>query len=207
MPLPRNVSPPPDGFASPVPAHSVPSGLRASAPIACVYELGQAGVQVLPPSVLFMIPPLETAAYTVDGDVAGSMARSTTRPPMLAGPTNCQGARYPTGMLIACCWAWVTWAALTGCPSSRFTGGASATSPLSAALGGAAEEVTTAAVPPAIMAVRATTMVRDFARLTRFIASGLLAEDSTTAALSRRRDPLRASPQKNPAPHTAHARH
>ncbi len=62
MPSPRNVSPPPDGFASPVPAHSVPSGPRASAPIAWVSESGHAGVQVTPPSVLFMIPPLETAA-------------------------------------------------------------------------------------------------------------------------------------------------
>src|SRR5215469_12311214 len=101
MPLPRNVSPPPDGFASPVPAHSVPSGLRASAPIACVFETGHAGAQVRPPSVLFMIPPLETAAYTVEGDVAGSMARSTTRPPMLVGPTNCHAFGSPTGMAAA----------------------------------------------------------------------------------------------------------
>src|SRR5579859_3625470 len=136
MPLPRNVSPPPDGFASPVPAHSVPSGPRASAPIACVFVLGHAGVQVMPRSVLFMIPPLETAAYTVVGDVVGSRARSTTRPPMLVGPTNRQGTLYPVGMRTACCWAKETCAGLVGWPLLRSSGGASAASPVSA-LGGA----------------------------------------------------------------------
>src|SRR5919108_4909670 len=101
MPSPRKVSPPPDGFASPVPAHSVPSGPRASAPIAWVPELGQAGDQLIPPSVLFMIPPLETAAYTVLGAVPGSTARSTTRPPTLVGPTNCHVFASPDGMLAA----------------------------------------------------------------------------------------------------------
>src|SRR5579872_7456830 len=108
MPFPRNVSPPPDGFASPVPAHSVPSEPRASAPMACVFSLGQEGDQVVPPSVLFMIPPLDTAAYTVLGDVVGSMARSTTRPPMLVGPTNCHAVESPTGIAAACCRARAT---------------------------------------------------------------------------------------------------
>src|SRR5581483_493348 len=114
MPLPRNVSPPPDGFASPVPAHSVPSALRASAPIACVSLAGQAGAQVTPPSVLFMIPPLETAAYTALGDVVGSMARSTTRPPTLVGPVNRHAFGSPTGMAAACCRAWATWFKVAG---------------------------------------------------------------------------------------------
>src|SRR6266571_4855125 len=75
MPSPKNVLPPPDGFASPVPAHSVPSEARASAPIAWVSSLCQAGVQVTPPSTLFMIPPLDTAAYTVLGVAVPAGAR------------------------------------------------------------------------------------------------------------------------------------
>jgi hypothetical protein len=54
---------------------------------------------------------------------------------------------------------------------------------LPAALGGAADEVATAAMPPAIAAIKTTRMVRLCARLPRFIASVLLADDSTTAAL------------------------
>src|SRR5215468_9319544 len=116
MPSPRKVSPPPDGLASPVPAHSVPSGPRASAPIAWVSAAGQAGAQVVPPSVLFMIPPDDTAAYTADGLVVGSTARSTTRPPMLVGPVNCQLPPV-AWMFAACAAAWVTCAALAGSPS------------------------------------------------------------------------------------------
>src|SRR5947208_244125 len=115
MPSPKNVVPPPDGFASPVPAHSVPSSPRANAPSGCVCEVGQAGVQVTPPSALFMTPPLETAAKTVLGDVVGSIATSTIRPPTLVGPTNRHGpAASPVGMLAACCRARATSAGVTG---------------------------------------------------------------------------------------------
>ena len=49
--------PPPAGFASPVPAHSVPSEPMASAPIVWVLLPGQTEVNVMPSSVLFQMPP------------------------------------------------------------------------------------------------------------------------------------------------------
>ena len=49
--------PPPDGFASPVPAQSVPSGPMASAPMVWVKSEGHTEVNVMPSSVLFQTPP------------------------------------------------------------------------------------------------------------------------------------------------------
>src|SRR5919198_3744042 len=88
-PSPKKVSPPPDGFASPVPTHNVPSEPRASAPIVCVFAAGHTGVNVCPASVLFHTPPPDAATYNVFG-CRGSTTRSVIRPPMLVGPTSRQ---------------------------------------------------------------------------------------------------------------------
>src|SRR6478752_5923454 len=60
-PSPKNVRPPPDGFASPVPAHSVPLRPIAIEPIVWVTPVGHAGRNVLPASVLFHTPPPDAA--------------------------------------------------------------------------------------------------------------------------------------------------
>src|SRR5689334_436727 len=60
-PLPKKVSPPPDGLASPVPAHSVPSLPIASAPSVWVRFDGHAGWNVAPASVLRHTPPPDAA--------------------------------------------------------------------------------------------------------------------------------------------------
>src|SRR3954466_15941181 len=116
MPSPMNVEPPPDGFEpSPVPAYSVPSEPRASAPIDCVKSSGYDGVKVTPPSVLFMIPPpLETAANTVLGVVVGSIATSMTPPPTFVGPANCQRVLLASGSAAAWADACLTCASVTG---------------------------------------------------------------------------------------------
>lgn len=86
-PSPKNVRPPPDGLASPVPAHSVPSPPIVSAPIVCVAPVGHAVWKVAPASVLRHTPPPDAATYSVSAR-RGSTARSVTRPPMLVGPTS-----------------------------------------------------------------------------------------------------------------------
>src|SRR5262245_44728285 len=97
------VEPPPDGLEpSPVPAYSVPSEPRASAPTAWLVRVGHAGVHVSPASVDLKTPPLPTEAKTVLGVVVGSIARSVTRPPMFDGPTNCQRESEASGSASAC---------------------------------------------------------------------------------------------------------
>jgi hypothetical protein len=61
MPDPPNVMLPPPGFSSPVPAHTVPSGPIAIAPIACALSSSQAFCSVAPPSVVFHTPPVAAA--------------------------------------------------------------------------------------------------------------------------------------------------
>src|ERR1700704_501840 len=113
-----NVEPPPDGLdPSPVPAYSVPSEPRASAPTAWLSRVGHDGVQTLPPSVDLNTPPLPTDAKTVLGLVVGSIARSVTRPPTFDGPTNCQGELpAASGSASACADARLTSARVTGSP-------------------------------------------------------------------------------------------
>jgi hypothetical protein len=43
----------------------VPSEPSATAPIVCVWSTGQAAVKVLPASMLFQMPPPDTARYNV----------------------------------------------------------------------------------------------------------------------------------------------
>src|SRR5437773_10369703 len=93
--------PPPEAFASPVPAQSVPSDPRARAPIAWGKSLGQAGVYVIPASVLFQTPPPADATKIVLGWV-GSTTTSVTRPPMLLAPAY---SHEPPIELIASAWA------------------------------------------------------------------------------------------------------
>src|SRR3954467_5640216 len=58
MPVPKNVSPPPDGLASPVPAHTCPLEPIASEPIVCVSRVGQTESNVWQTSVVFhTLPP------------------------------------------------------------------------------------------------------------------------------------------------------
>src|SRR3954468_22218468 len=138
------VEPPPDGFApSPVPAYSVPSEPRASAPTAWLLRVGHAGVQTFPASVDLNTPPLPTAAYTVLGDVVGSIARSVTRPATLDGPTNCQRELLAaSGSAAAWAAARLTCASVTGLPAdaarSRNDWGPSSASPAPFPAGGAA---------------------------------------------------------------------
>src|SRR5437763_9521294 len=87
-PLPGNVTPPPPGLPSPVPAYRVPLGVIARAPIDGVTVVGHALLKVRPASVLRHTPPVAAPAYTVSGRT-GSTTRSVTRPPMLAGPSGC----------------------------------------------------------------------------------------------------------------------
>src|SRR5262249_55820507 len=116
---------PPDGFASPVPAHNVPSGPIASAPIVWVTSLGQLGCQVLPASVLFQTPPPDTAVYRVFAR-AGSTTRSTTRAPTFDGPTTLHeppplpGPPAPCGTAAACCPARAPWSGDTSRPEVHF---------------------------------------------------------------------------------------
>ncbi len=69
-----------------MPAHSVPSEACATAPIVWTFSSGQIDAQLLPPSVVFQMPPPETAANAVFG-VKRSATTSVTRPPMLYGPS------------------------------------------------------------------------------------------------------------------------
>src|SRR5947208_1063308 len=87
-PLPGNVTLPPPGLPSPVPANRVPPGVIARAPIDGVTVAGHARANVRPASVLRHTPPVAAPAYTVSGR-AGSTTRSVTRPPTLAGPSGC----------------------------------------------------------------------------------------------------------------------
>src|SRR5215467_8735379 len=119
MPVPKNVRPPPDGFASPVPAHKVPSGPMASAPIACVALFGQAGCQVSPASVLFHTPPPDTAVYSVSAWV-GSTTRSTLRAPTFDGPTVLHEPPAPCGIAAACWIERATWSGDTALPDVHF---------------------------------------------------------------------------------------
>src|SRR5204863_9902180 len=57
-PLPGNVTLPPPGLPSPVPAYSVPAGVIASAPIDGVTDAGQDRWNVTPPSALRQTPPV-----------------------------------------------------------------------------------------------------------------------------------------------------
>src|SRR5947199_7216440 len=90
-PLPGNVTLPPPGLPSPVPAYRVPLGVIARAPIDGVTVAGQALLKVRPASVLRHTPPVAAPAYTVSGRT-GSTTRSVTRPPILAGPSGCHAA-------------------------------------------------------------------------------------------------------------------
>src|SRR5215475_13888008 len=119
MPLPKNVRPPPDGFASPVPAHNVPSGPVASAPMAWLASLGQAGRHVIPASVLFHTPPPDTAVYSVSAWV-GSTTRSTIRAPTFEGPTTLQEPPAPCGIAAACWIERATWPGDTSRPDVHF---------------------------------------------------------------------------------------
>src|SRR6185312_8452488 len=115
IPSPKYVRPPPDGFASPVPAQSVPSGPRAMAPMTWVCSSGQTFVKVEPASVVFQTPPPETAVYIVSG-LSGSTTRSTIRAPMFDGPTSDHEAFEPCGIAAACFLARFTIACVTSCP-------------------------------------------------------------------------------------------
>src|SRR5947207_6883066 len=87
---------PPPGPASPVPAYRAPSEAMAMAPIGWGKLAGQAGVKVIPVSVLFHTPPEALAAYSVPA-VEGSGAMSRMRPPMFVGPIDCHAAAASPG--------------------------------------------------------------------------------------------------------------
>src|SRR4051812_44624788 len=99
---------PPPGPASPVPAHSTPLLLIASAPTACVICVGHTLLNRRPASVLCQTPPLAVATYTLSRR-SGSTTTSSTRPPMLVGPFSDQVALASPGSLFAVvaliCWA------------------------------------------------------------------------------------------------------
>src|SRR5438309_1317926 len=63
-PLPGNVTLPPPGLPSPVPAYRVPLGVIARAPIDGVTVVGHALLKVRPASVLRHTPPVAAPAYT-----------------------------------------------------------------------------------------------------------------------------------------------
>src|SRR4051812_14508363 len=99
---------PPPGPASPVPAHSTPLLLIASAPTACVICVGHTLLNRRPASVLCQTPPLAVATYTLSRR-SGSTTTSSTRPPMFVGPLSDQAALARPGSLLAVialsCWA------------------------------------------------------------------------------------------------------
>ena len=171
-PSPMNVEPPPDGLEpSPVPAYSVPSEPRASAPTAWVLCTGQAGVQTLPPSTDLNTPPLPTEAYTVLGLVVGSIARSVTRPATFAGPTNCQrDAPVASGSASACAAARWTCAAVTAWPDdasrSRNDCGPWSASPAPFHAGAAAARWTVDRVTERVVATPATARTPTIRRTT-----------------------------------------
>src|SRR4051812_45787348 len=102
MPSPKYVRPPPGGLASPVPAHRSPLGACAIAPMFCTFASGQTDVQFVPPSVVFQMPPPDTAAKALFG-VKRSATTSVTRPPMLYGPICFQLMPLAAGATAAAC--------------------------------------------------------------------------------------------------------
>src|SRR5262249_20734358 len=90
-PLPGNVTLPPPGFPSPVPAYRMPPEVIARAPIAGVIVAGRALLNVRRAWVLRHTPPVAAPAYRVSVGT-GSPRRWVPRPPMLAGPSGCHAA-------------------------------------------------------------------------------------------------------------------
>src|SRR2546421_12101245 len=119
-PLPGNVTLPPPGLPSPVPANRVPPGVIARAPIDGVTVAGHARANVRPASVLRHTPPVAAPAYTVSGRT-GSTTRSVTRPPTLAGPSGChEAAARPAARGAAA--ARTAWSCAARYPASSATG-------------------------------------------------------------------------------------
>src|SRR5262245_46837986 len=77
------------GLASPVPTQTTSGleGATATSPIETVLWLSKIGVQVMPLLTVFQRPPDAVATYRVVGRPS-TTATSTTRPPMLAGPSG-----------------------------------------------------------------------------------------------------------------------
>src|SRR5262245_27331591 len=94
--------------SSPVPAHTciVSLGAMARSPIEMTRSLSKTGRKVMPPFVVFQIPPAAAATKNVR-DGLGIPSMSVMRPPMIAGPIERQRAFASTteSMAVPCAYA------------------------------------------------------------------------------------------------------